>query len=30
VYKAVHIKTKQEFAVKVVSVQRFKENPKLE
>lgn len=30
VYKAVHIKNKQEFAVKVVSVQRFKDNPKLE
>lgn len=30
VYKAVHIKNKQEYAVKVVPVQRFKDNPKLE
>lgn len=30
VYKAIHIRTKEEFAVKVVPVQRFRENPKLE
>jgi serine/threonine protein kinase len=30
VYKAVHLKTKEEFAVKVIPVKKFQENPKLE
>lgn len=30
VYKAVHLRTKEEFAVKVIPVKKFQENPKLE
>lgn len=30
VYKASHLQTNEEFAVKVIPIQKFQENPKLE
>ena len=29
VYKAVHLRSKEEFAVKVIPITKFQENPKL-